>query len=860
MNRELKGWARPRPIRIAFLVEDSRYAAATLDAIFADCYGRWGGRFSLIVPCVGGRISPSYWPWLEAYDPDLIYSYVPLDRDNILDLHERLYLAKYTLHRLYRDRFDESSSYRPSYDFEVLSSLSTIFRLARYTRVRGDGAAVQIIDSWFTERPSRFLTDNFGTYFTSRGSGVFPPDAMGAASLLTIVAPENQADPRRGVPRDLNAIPNEMAAFSAFAERRSTSLSMASQIFAPKLDIEAGQWSGTFNLVVGENFADRLMFWNARLLIPSWLDDNLCCFRVTAEQVEDGDFLTTLVTLINQYNHVNAGAGGQPQLTIRSCSLDVPRLSLLQERITAHRPWSVLRTEVVPDLGAIVPAEHAFATARESSRFGHGLFPRADWAEFTWTEPTARPPTAVPDHLVDAPPRQFFTTGYWGTDYLLENGGPAPRFADSNRWILGRRWRMARAFQVRRTDEPRHAIPPPPRRSRGGALAVFNSADYQVDTITVPTALEAFAYALTEDGRWAAHAERAEQIEPHSRASRIHASNEARYFVGVLGMAGGLAQASGFLLHPFMRKVFGSLGGTPALQPDKVTPTVNRLRKLVPRIPTFDLRAEREREVLGTLIVKAAQTLKSPRMFVRYEELKAAWKNHRAAYWDAHPQQVEGDPDVDWDELEDRSLDQALISMRRRQIVFQGHQWTCWNCHHRNWVDLSDLASEFACEVCKTIVQAPVAIDWLFRPNEFLIDSLRDHSVLSLLWTLYVLLDRSRTSFFYAEPAWLWFESDTNDPEAEADLLVLSDGRAILCEIKNSWHSLRLSDVRNLVNLARRLRPDLALLAVMETGEGPQAELRVAKSELEAVGIAFELLTPSGEDYLDDPYLPAAEE
>jgi len=31
-----------------------------------------GGRFSLIVPCLNGRIAPSYWPWLEAYDPDIV--------------------------------------------------------------------------------------------------------------------------------------------------------------------------------------------------------------------------------------------------------------------------------------------------------------------------------------------------------------------------------------------------------------------------------------------------------------------------------------------------------------------------------------------------------------------------------------------------------------------------------------------------------------------------------------------------------------------------------------------------------------------------------------------------------------------
>ena len=50
MSREFKGWARPRPLRVAFLVEEVGNASLILDGIFADYYDRWGGRFSLIAP------------------------------------------------------------------------------------------------------------------------------------------------------------------------------------------------------------------------------------------------------------------------------------------------------------------------------------------------------------------------------------------------------------------------------------------------------------------------------------------------------------------------------------------------------------------------------------------------------------------------------------------------------------------------------------------------------------------------------------------------------------------------------------------------------------------------------------------
>jgi hypothetical protein len=214
MPRELKGWARPRPLRVAFLIEDGEHASLALDGIFADCYGRWGGRFSLIAPCLNGRIAPSYWPWLEAYDPDIVYSYVPLTRADVLEVHERLSPAQYTFHELDAEPRLDVFGFKPSYEFEFtpLSSLSIIFKLARYSPASREGAPVKIIDSWYTERPSQFLTDNFGTYHVSRGGSIYPPDAAAAAGLLTIVSPDKQAGPY-GVPHDLNAIPNEMTSY-----------------------------------------------------------------------------------------------------------------------------------------------------------------------------------------------------------------------------------------------------------------------------------------------------------------------------------------------------------------------------------------------------------------------------------------------------------------------------------------------------------------------------------------------------------------------------------------------------------------------------------------------------------------------
>jgi hypothetical protein len=846
MARELKGWSRTRPVRVAFLVQDGGdNANLALDGIFADCYDRWGGRFSLIVPCVGDRISQSYWPWLEAYDPDIVYSYVPLDKAAVLELHERLSPAEYIYHKLYREPRLGVFDFKPSYSFPVLSSLSTIFRLARSNSASRDGSPMNIIDSWSTEQPSRFLTDNFGTYHVSRGGGggLFPVDAMRTASLLTVVSPEVK-ESRFGVPNDLKTVRSEMDAFKEFAWKRATSLSLLSAQLAPRVETRFGNWSRTFNLVVGNGFADRILFWNARLLIPAWLDSDLTCFRVALDQLRDREFIDNLGDLLRQRNRVTGGSGGQPQLAVRSMSLNADQLAEAHKLVLATKPWGGVTCEVIASLDNIVPSANALESQGEAR--GFGALNLGDWKQFAWLPPVAKPPLNVPGHLLDAPVRQAFTGGYWCSDFAFEYDQSIPRFANENRWVLPLRWRMVGAFKCVLVETQRPL--PHPERSRGGNLAVFVSEEHPVHSIKLPTAYEAMVHALVIDGLAADRSEQRGLIHPPSKVAWIEPGSEARYLTGVLGMTGGLGRAAQMLLHPFFRDIFASLGATPNLPIDKAIPTANRLRKRAQFEPYFDLRDSRERQTIADLLVKAARDLKKPIDFVSYNSLKELWKTYRTDYRSAHPRLGDEDDEATWDLQEEAALDVFLVEMRRSAMIFQGHQWTCSECHHKNWVDLGDLTTLLICGICKQSEHAPVDIQWMFRPNEFLIESLRDHSTLSLIWALSEFGQRARSSFIVVGPALLGFSQESSAPDAEADLLLVVDGKAVLCEVKSSWRSLRLTHISAFVELAIRLRPDIAVLAVMEAGGGPVNELANAQAKLGANGIKYELLTPGEPD------------
>jgi len=151
------------------------------------------------------------------------------------------------------------------------------------------------------------------------------------------------------------------------------------------------------------------------------------------------------------------------------------------------------------------------------------------------------------------------------------------------------------------------------------------------------------------------------------------------------------------------------------------------------------------------------------------------------------------------------------------------------------------------CEVCSHTAPAPVTDPWHFKLDAFILEGLREHSMLSYLWCLHGLAEEARVSFFFLEPHELFYTEEAADkrkPDAEIDMLTVGDGVVRLCEIKAANRGL---DIAKFAAVAKRIRPNIATLAVMEPRSSAlSAKLSELETALGGTGIAAELILPAG--------------
>jgi hypothetical protein len=853
---QLQVLMRSRPVRIAFFVSRDEHTHPILDAIFQFAFSLWAGRFSLVVPCANGAPLPSYLPWLKAFDPDLIYSYVDMTEAQEAGIHEELYPSALIYHPIGDGQ--NAARLRPDLPFNPLD-VATVLPWAGMPTMLDQGRGVRVIHAVGRYEDDRFVTNNCGASFHLLNAlrSRFAP----YGNPLILVASDEQERLRPQLRDGEETIPDIPSLLRTMAaHRRDRSLAGLSAMAAPRFSVEDRRWGRSFNLVVGDTPADRIMYWNTRAYVPAWRDGEAVDLCVSPQSLEDPTFVAALAELLARHNLVNDGHGnGPPRITLRSISLTKEQLTPAMNALSSAVKWHAFDCEQIASLEDCTPEPNALT--RAGLAVGRSFLQPGLWKEHYVAGPSLRLEAAQPDHL-KAIPRELLTpeSGAWAVDLDIERSvDHSPYDNVRHRWRLPRRLRVTEAFCAHYQLVKPHGHQVAPRVSGGGLLAVFAGNDGVLPLITLPSDHDAIQTALQRGKNWRPiYDVLRNDAPPEQLCYAIERSDAGQHFFGAYQLFGSLRTARSILLHRFWRQQLERLGATERranARHDQV------LRQIQGRLGdrNLDLKDQKQKEVLANMVLQEAD---AERMIIRnlsWSKLTADFETLITQHMAAFPREDIGEQEVAKERLSYLSgLRECVQRMCELGILHQGYELRCSKCLHRNWVALGELRTKVLCQVCHHPDAAPVDRSWQFRLNGFLREALQRHGIAPLFWVLARYQREIRSgSLWFEGPLSIYFDAkayDLKQSASDIDLTIVHDGKVTMCEAKRSTRGF--DNPGETAAFFSRLRPDVALIAVMGTHSAAlQGKFDEFAAALAGTGIEPRLWTIDEDgDFEDGPW------
>jgi hypothetical protein len=812
VNRRLTVRGTARPVRVAYLVDLDACPDELLNAIFDEAYSRWGGRRTLIVPSKEEGIDDRYQQWLKLFDADVIYSYAKLNEAAVRSIHELFCPARLVYHNV--QRFGHVN-YNPDLPFSGLNSLSVIPALLEQSwGPFGKIVDLRVLDKFWDQGESQVLRENFGFISASfRNSAVAEaaPEYFKCTTLITQASLDNgryRKDPHAEYMTDKLAILENMSKPNPLM-----TVSELSDTFCPFLQTNFSGDDPSLNLIIGDSVDDRLLFWNGHHRSGERVGRSLHSLRLGLAECNNDGLLLAFKHLIERRGRTH---NGHHHVTIHSASVETEELDGIAEKLRGKDGWLSVRVAANQTHAACIP------NFREDERhigfvYGYRPAPQRITATSEFFGDRLNIPTAAPWHIGEARPPASIRNGRWMTDLYIERLHNHSKFSNvSHDWILPRRLRLQRAFQLEREDSHHEFSSKFIRVNRFGYPCVTANLEGEVGSISIPEDVNAFRTGLCNDYEWQAFDRDQKGSTGFNRFRYAEPSDKGRYLLAVLNHFESVPLAFDFLMNSFWRDVFVQLGAISPEKNDSLRDELIHTLKKRFKVTKNELVMSDEDhwDKLARIAIQFGRKVQKEQRLVHYGYLKSKWISLVEQQLTDSAHLSEQDKDY---YRKETHVDRSIQHLCDAQVLFQGREWQCRKCYNRNWISIDAISRTLVCEICQSEKSAPVSGDWAFRLNDFVLEAYRDHGVEPVVWALWRLSERARTSFYFAPSMSLWddYPENTDGPTAEIDALVAVDGVLYLVEAKASAR-LSAHEMKNLMEVCERVRPDVLLIALME--------------------------------------------
>ncbi len=786
LGKTIQIMAANRPIKIAYLIphEESKNNHWIIDAVFNESYTRWAGALTLLIPTnIDSFLINEYERWLKLYDPDFIYTYVDLENEFIEKLDQ---LCCPIAFLCYKDNLQISDKtrwqdYLPEWGLYLrpISSLTTIHSpYADYQR--NIGADKIVLTQYGINAEDRFLTDNYGTNFdlhicTNPRKGLYETCCLAPKDLS-----ENMSV---GTTR----ITSFAEVISHIANNKVISISRLAMLHSKSVPrVKPRSWGNNFDLFVGDSCLDRIHFWNGR----HFSSDNYGvadALLVNKDLLNDTEFVKPLGQFFDKQNYRGRDSGS-PRVAIRSYSHTEEELSHIIDKLVKCTFNQVLITNP-HNTPAILTGEDLKNYYSDRSE---------DVKTFKVNENSNTIQPDEPEHFKYTPPRyRGINKGQWAIELAIERHNDLSRFSNViDIWKLPRRKKVTMAFTKNLSKVSyNHLLTLLPTTDSFPFRSDSVKNDYYFD-LSLPNDSTIFRLLLLDFPHLPSDDLRSSLN--YDSYKEISISDKGQNLRGVISMFNNRVNESACLTNKFWREIIR--GSQTVIDKDG-----------------------NAKEVI----------LEKTDHIFKYNEMFGFLPTHRS-FKDKLKNELRIS---NVNEYLRNNFTETLESMINKNIFYQVYQKRCSYCGHSNTRTFDNMKKKNICEICARIYFAPIDIEWKYKLNNFIYNSLVTHNGLTVLWALNNFQDRGiRNSFYYLPEVDLFLKKDSSEPKNEIDILCVVEGKFYATEVEKSASSFtsKTDEINKFIKKINLIRPDVALLVFEQyCKEGENAE--PIKEELKKV-------------------------
>jgi hypothetical protein len=788
-------YIKKRPLRIAFLINPEKYVLSQIQKVIDFNLHLWGGRYNPIIFTDGKTVKNDWWTFLNAFDPDIILSLLPLEMDLIQKIDN--FLSPISL-KMPEQEIQNYEDYYIKCDYNGLSIKQSEYNLnelyhSKLVLLDTDGMEDIVL--------KQFIYINFSSFRNT--ISIYEMD-KNRKNIIKISSRESLNDALLKISVNNNFV-------------------FPIQFCSIPHNLKGTKFEDTdqfFTVVIGDSPKDIVYNWNSILSLTRYSNRSLNSIWLPKEIASSKELEEGLYELFRNLSN-RQSVSGVCRIKFISYSIDESELKEIAEKLTKNSISKIISTY----------EEIRLPQYKENSDFV-SITSEMDSFQVTGDKVQIKlnPPKVE---------KGLMSGESWVADiYMQFRPERYPNIQGKTLW-----WKLPQhnrlAYDLFNSAS---------RICSNGFPSVLLARELQNLQINLINDSEIFRFLLTDEDKPILKSDARGYLK-HDNLAFIQPSNTGRYMSGFINLFKDLFIAKQYLEISYWRHMFDILSNVnPKKDKNKRKEIKNALRK---KSEIFK-KSKDSLNWLTDYVSKLSRDIVTLHNEITYnvfiEEAEKVCEKFNS---------IKDNEKLGYQKEEFISnMKETLAEFIKLGIIQVGIRPHCPSCGIGQWFHIDEIKQDIICKGCRVKFSIKPNENWFYKLNSLVHIGYSLQGLTPVILVLGQLLEESRTSFIYNTSLEI-FKKGKSEPFTDLDIVCIQDGKLIIGEIKQSIDGFRNYDFITMKEMAEIIKPDIVIFSSLDKNCNKNIKEKIKKlnEDLETLKIEVKWYQLRKDNFESTPFL-----